>query len=66
MIFTVVVVAVQVLFTDQQVVVFVQFPEFTVNDVEVFVREVVFDEIDVFFGVERLENGQKVGFLQFG
>ena len=53
---TVVVVTVQVFFADQQVVVFVEFPEFAVNDVEVLVGKVVLYQIDVLFLVERVED----------
>ena len=57
---------VQVLFADEQIVVLVEFPEFTVYNVEMLVGEVVLDEIDVLLVVERLEHGQKVGLSQLG
>lgn len=42
-----VIVSAQVFRVDEEVMVSVQFPEFTVNDIEVLVREIICDLIDV-------------------
>lgn len=46
----------QVVTADEQIVVRVELPEFTVNNVEVLVGEVVVDAIDVVFLLEPIES----------
>lgn len=57
---TVVVVSGQVLLVNEQVMVSIQLPELTVNDVEVFVAEVLSDLINVLLVFEKLYGVEQV------
>ena len=56
----------QIFLVDEQVVIFVQLPEFAVDDVEVFVAEVVGDLVDVLLVLEQVDGGQQVRLAQLG
>ena len=58
--------SVKVFFGYEQIVVFVELPEFTIDYIEVFIGKVVLDQIDVVFELEGVEHAQKVGPLQLG
>ena len=59
-----VVMAGEVLLVDEEVVVFVQFPELAVDDVEVLVGEVVSDLIDVVLLLQQGQGLQEVAAAQ--
>ena len=46
----------QVLGINEQIMIRVQLPELAVDDVEMFVREIISDYVDVLFIFQRLEN----------
>ena len=58
---TVVVVSGQVLLVNEQIVIPVQFPEFTVNHVEVLVAKILRHLVNVLFVLEHLNHVEQVG-----
>lgn len=55
-VFTVVVVAGEIFGVDEEVVVSVQLPEFTINDIEVFIREIIGDLINVILLLQQSQS----------
>lgn len=53
---TVIVVPCQIVLIDEKVMVAIQFPEFTIDDIEMFVAKVCHDLIDVLFFLEQLNH----------
>ncbi len=61
---TVIVVAGQILFVDEEVVILVELPELAVDDVKVFVAEEVGDLVDVVLLLEQADRGQQIRVAQ--
>jgi hypothetical protein len=66
MVLTSIIVFAQVMLVNNEIVVFVQFPKFAVNHVEVFIRKVLCNLVDVFFFIKQSNNSQEVTLPEFG
>lgn len=61
---TIVIVPSEVSLADDEIVIGVEFPELAVDDIEVFVGEILRDEVDILFRLEAGEDVEEVGASQ--
>lgn len=58
---TIIVMSSEIGLADNEIVISIQFPELAVDDVKVFIREVLRNQVDVLFSLQGGEDVEEIG-----